>query len=117
MVKNLEIGDVVIVHDNVDISRLGVVYKLSYMVPDDEEGQYVYVVEYQENTERFWATGAYSANIIPLGFKLDGLIDAYSKWLADGCWRNTKHDNFNNFMHSLKKIRKKHRKKVKERCE
>lgn len=117
MVKNLEIGDVVIVHDDVDISRIGVVYKLSYMTPDDEDGQYVNVVEYQETAERFWAVGANSANLIPLGFKIDDFIDAYSKWLADGCWRNTSHKNFDRFMRSLKKIRKKHRKCVKERCE
>ena len=113
----LEVGDVVKIadilsHDPGRCGQVGVVYK--YAGYYDSEHNY-YVISWDVRNCRFWGCGFTESEIQPLGFKFEGLIDAYAFWLSDDCWKNTDHSAFKTFMESLKIIRQKHRAVVKER--
>ena len=113
----LGIGDVVRIpdllsHDSGYCGQVGIIHKYGGYYDGD---YYYYVVSWDVHSHRFWGCGFTESEIQPLGFKFEGLIDAYAHWLSDDCWRNTCHKYFKAFMRSLKNIRKKYRAIVKER--
>ena len=118
-----ELGDVVriaerLTHDCLYQNQIGVIEKVFsgdlYMSP------YYYVVVYNSSSHKFGCCRFQDDEISGFGFKLTKMIDAYARSLSDSCWRNSPIATFDklfNFLGKLKKIRKKYKKLVAERCD
>ena len=92
--------------------QIGVVYKCNGILQDD---WYYSIVSKDVRTNRLWGHGVFGKDLEPLGIQFEDLIDCYTNWLSDGCWKNTDHTEFRKFTKWLKYVRTKYKAIVNER--